>query len=75
MNKCGCKIVMKTELAFADIDTDDYKIEYCPLHAAAEEMLKALKESLDELEGMGCRLEVIQRVDKTISRASGKEAK
>lgn len=35
MTPCGCRVLW--------IDAVRAQVEYCPLHAAAEEMLKALK--------------------------------
>lgn len=62
--KCGCKIYMVPDNNLKPKPT----IGFCPLHAAAGEMLKMIKTV--HREGAGMHYEAISEL---ISRAEGKE--
>ncbi len=50
---------------------DEQRAAPIKLIAAAPEMLEALVAALDELNGMGCRVEVCLMVEKAINKAAG----
>lgn len=45
--------------------------EHAKLIAAAPEMYEALKVAIDEMNGMGCRLEACLKVEAAIAKAEG----
>jgi len=65
--KCGCVI--------AEPQGDDWQIFYCPLHAAAPEMLKALKFSLSVYEAQGqfdlSERMAVNKIEAAIAKAEG----
>lgn len=64
MSKCGCRPIewKDTQLRFPG------RIEFCPLHAAAEELLKIVKDVQDEFGDK----EFTAHMKDVISRAAGK---
>lgn len=74
---CGCAITRYIDGLSDELGPE--RIEYCPLHASAGEMLTLLKESKKVVEDayapLGDNLKaLVYRIKKIISRAEGKES-
>ena len=81
--KCGCKIVYGHKLHDDGLLTDTVTISYCPLHAAAPDMLATLKEVRESFHynidaggpqiGVLSALELMPKIDAAIAAAEKKE--